>query len=363
MDDLQAWLTLYAVPGIGPARFRALLTKFGSPETVLRAKAKDVCTVPGIDEGTVQAIGLKQDHEFVEKQLQCIEKYNVHVSTYLDADYPQNLKEIYDAPPLLFVRGVMTEQDSIAVAIVGSRISSDYGKLIAKRLGGELAQRGVTVVSGLARGIDTVGHRGCLEKKGRTIGVLGCGVDVVYPPENKKLMNDIIEGGAVVSEFFMGAKPEGTHFPRRNRIISGLSLGVVVVEAGERSGALVTAEFALSQNREVFAVPGQVTSMRSKGSNRLIKEGAKLVASVEDIIEELSPSLQLHDASKSSVMPEIRFSDDEKKIYETLSDKPIHIDAIAKQSLFPSARTLSLLLSMELNGTVKQLSGKMFVRV
>jgi DNA processing protein len=362
VQDLGAWLKLYAIPGVGPARFRALLSKFKSPEAVLHAKAKDLCAVPGIDAGTVQAIGLKQNHEFVEKQLQRIDTYNVRVITYLDPEYPLHLKEIYDAPPLLFVRGTLVEQDAFAVAIVGSRVASDYGKLMARRLANELTERGMTIVSGLARGIDTVAHRGCLEKNGRTIGVLGCGVDVVYPAENKKLMHDIIESGAVISEFPMEAKPESTHFPRRNRIISGLSLGVVVVEAGQRSGALVTAEFALNQNREVFAVPGQVTSMRSKGTNRLIQEGAKLVSGVEDIVEEFASLLGRSQQSGPSILPEIRLSEEENKIYEILSETPVHIDAIAKQTEFPPARALSLLLSMELNGTVKQLSGKMFVR-
>lgn len=362
MNDLRAWLTLNAIPGIGPARFRSLLGRFDSPERVLQAKAKDLLSVPGIDERLAQTIGLNQDHQFVENQLELIERYNVQVVTYKNPAYPGNLKETYDAPPILFLRGGFSERDKYAVAIVGSRTPSDYGRLVAERLGRELAEKGITIVSGMARGIDTIGHRSCLAGGGRTIAVLGCGVDVIYPAENRKLMERIIESGAVVSEFPMGAKPEAPHFPRRNRIISGLSLGVVVVEAGEKSGALFTAEFALNQNREVFAVPGQVTSMRSRGTNRLIKEGAKLVTSVADVLEELAPSVDRAFAPEMSVMPEIRLSDEERKIYETLSETPVHIDTIAKQTHFSTSRALTLLLSMELNGAVKQLSGKMFVR-
>ena len=355
-------MILNAVPGIGPTRFRALMNRFGTPDEVLKAKVKDLLSVPGIDERTVEAIGLRRDHQFVQKQLELIERHKVDVVTYKDDRYPENLKKIYDAPPILYLRGALMDEDSYAVAIVGSRTPSEYGKLVAERLGGELAEKGMTIVSGLARGIDTIGHRSCLARGGRTIAVLGCGVDVVYPAENKKLMEKMIESGAVVSEFPMRAKPEAPHFPRRNRIISGLSLGVVVVEAGEKSGALFTAEFALNQNREVFAVPGQVTSMRSKGTNRLIKEGAKLVMSIDDVLEELPPSLDHAVRQGPTVMPEIRLSEDERKVYETLSDTPVHIDSIAKQTQLPTSKALTLLLSMELNGAVKQLSGKMFVR-
>lgn len=362
MSDLESWLLLNSIPGVGPTRFRALLGKFGSPEAVLQAKVKDLLSVPGIDERTVRAIGLKGDRTFVSKQLELIEKHRVDVVTYKDEDYPENLKAIYDAPPVLFVRGGFEERDAGAVAIVGSRTPSDYGKLIAQRLGRELADQGITVVSGMARGIDTMAHRSCLTRGGRTIAVLGCGVDIVYPSENRRLMEEITKLGAVVSEFPMEAKPEGVHFPRRNRIISGLSLGVVVVEAGEKSGALVTAEFALNQNREVFAVPGQVTSMRSRGTNRLIKEGAKLVMSVEDVLDELVPAMDASLRTGPIRMPEIRLSETEKKIYEALSETPLHIDDIAKQTQLSTSQALTLLLSMELNGAVKQLSGKMFVR-
>jgi DNA processing protein len=318
--------------------------------------------VPGIDERTASAIGLRQNLPFVEEQLQCVERHQARIVTYQNPQYPEALKNIYDAPVLLFVRGELIENDRKAVAIVGSRSPSDYGKLVADRLSRELTKKGITIVSGLARGIDTIAHRSCLGAGGRTIAVLGCGVDVAYPAENKRLVEEMIESGAVLSEFPMGALPEAPHFPRRNRIISGLSLGVIIVEAGEKSGALLTAEYALNQNREVFAVPGQVTSMRSKGSNRLIKEGAKLVMSVEDVLEELGPGLGQSSYAGSSPLPEIRFSEDEKRIYELLSDCPVHIDTLVKQTNSPPSKVLTLLLSMELNGIARQLSGKMFVR-
>ncbi len=362
MHDVRAWLTLQAISGIGPARFRALLSRFGSPEAVLQAKVKDLITVPGIDEKLAGAIGLCQLHDYIETQLEQMAKYHVQVITSLDPAYPELLKGIYDAPPLLFTRGGITVQDKNSIAIVGCRAPSDYGKLMAGKLSTELTRKGITIVSGMARGIDTVGHRSCLAAGGRTLAVIGCGVDVVYPPENKRLMEEIVERGAVISEFPMGTPPEAPHFPRRNRIISGLSLGSVIVEAGEKSGALLTAEFALNQNRGVFAVPGQVTSLRSKGTNTLIQQGAKLVMNAEDIWEELAPSLDTPSACGPSILPEIRLSSEEQLLYDVLSATPISIDAIVNQTQLPPPRALVLLLSMELNGLVRQLAGKMFVR-
>lgn len=361
MKNLESWLILYSVPGVGPGRFRVLLERFGSPEGVLRASPSDLMSVPRMDERTAQAIRDHRDQDFVRRQLALIEKFEVKVVTLQDKGYPENLRRIYDPPPLLFVRGELRDGDRWAVAIVGCRRPTPYGSLVAERISGELAQRGIVVVSGMARGIDSVGHRAALARGGRTIAVLGCGVDVVYPPENRKLMAQIISSGAVVSEFPMGTKPEAPHFPRRNRIISGLSLGVVIVEADRNSGALITAEYALEQNREVFAVPGDVTEKRSRGTNWLIKEGAKLVESIDDILEELGGTLKGISLPKPLSDLRVKLTPEEQQVYQALSPKPTHIDTIARECSLPAPRVLSILLTLELNGLVRQLSGKMFV--
>lgn len=361
MKALEPWLVLYSVPGIGPNRFRTLLDRFGSPQEVLRAPLAELMSVPRMDEKTARAIGSHRDWKFVERQLSLVEKFKVEVVALQDEKYPENLRRIYDPPPFLFVRGELVEEDKYSVAVVGCRQPTAYGRLITERISGELAEKGVAIVSGMARGIDSIGHRSALDKGGRTIAVLGCGVDVVYPPENRKLMARILGSGAVMSEFPMGTKPEAPHFPRRNRVISGLSLGVIIVEADRNSGALITAEYALEQNREVFAVPGNVTERRSRGTNWLIKEGAKLVESIDDVLEELGGTLGRFAHPRPAPVTRAELTDEERRVYEALGDKPTHIDLIAKNSGLSSSRALSILLALELNGLVKQFSGKLFV--
>ena len=362
-SELKSWLALYTVPTIGPVRFTALVKHFGSPEKVLSASERELSELPDI--GTVIASNIKSkiSWDIAEEQVRLAEKSQIQVITFQDENYPEDLKSIYDPPPFLFIRGEIRKDDRYAVAIVGSRSASVYGKRITERIGRELVKNGITVVSGMARGIDSIAHLSALKEGGRTLAVFGSGLDVIYPPENEKLAERITSSGAIISEFFLGTKPEAPNFPRRNRLISGLSLGVVIVEAGAKSGALLTASSALEQNREVFAIPGNLGSKNSEGTNALIKQGAKLVTRVEDILEELKITRK---GDKSPLVPLeqdlSQLTEAEKSIYKLISDEPHHIDKITGLASLGVPQTLNTLLSLELKGLVKQLSGKMFVR-
>lgn len=296
-----------------------------------------------------------------------------------DNEYPDNLKDIYDPPATLYVKGSILPQDKIAIAIVGTRLASYYGLSTAERLAYDLALKGVTIVSGMARGIDSAAHRGALNAKGRTIAVFGCGLDYIYPPENSKLSEKIYESGALISEFPEGTPPYKGNFPKRNRLISGLSLGVVVVEAGLRSGALITANLALEQGREVFSVPGQANSFNTKGTHRLLRDGAKLVENADDILEELAPILKdrikefsaPHLEKKTDYIPDVdanrvkkapSLSEDENNIYSLISYHPTALEEVIEQGQLPSGKVSSILTLLEVKGLVKQLEGKMFTR-
>jgi DNA processing protein len=361
---LKSWLALLTVPKVGPVRYISLVKHFGSPEKVLSASEKEIAELPDI--GLVVGSNIKNqvDWDKVEEQLKLVEKNQIQIVTFKDKNYPENLRSIYDPPPFLFVKGEISKEDRNAVAIVGCRFASGYGKKITEKIGRELAKNGITIVSGMARGIDSIAHISALKENGRTLAVFGSGLDVIYPPENKKLANEIASNGAIISEFFLGTKPEAPNFPRRNRLISGLSLGVVIVEAGTKSGALVTASCALEQNREVFAIPGNLGSKNSEGTNALIKQGAKLVTAVEDILEELKITTKgkRPDSSAQTEVDVSHLSEMERNIFKLISDEPYHIDKIATQASVNVPQALSALLSLELKGLVKQLSGKMFVR-
>jgi DNA processing protein len=362
-SELKSWLALSTVPNVGAIRFVSLVKHFGSPDAVLSASEKELSEFPEI--GTVIASNIKGkvDWELAEKQLELIEKNQVQLLTFKEEFYPENLKSIYDPPPFLFIRGNIKKEDKNAIAVVGCRMASPYGKQITEKIGRELAKRGITIVSGLARGIDSISHLSALKENGRTIAVFGSGLDVIYPPENKKLVERIVQNGAIISEFLLGTKPEAPNFPRRNRLISGLSLGVVIVEAGAKSGALLTAQSALEQNREVFAIPGNIGAKNSEGTNRLIKQGAKLVTSVEDILEELNLITSVQQKEKNQIEKDLsQLSEMEKNIYNLIMNEPYHIDKIAQETSMTTSCALSTLLSLELKGFIKQLSGKMFVR-
>ncbi len=372
MTPREAYIALNMVPNVGPVRVRALLDKFGQPEAILSARRDELLHVENIGPEVAQSIVNWRQHADLDAELARIEKAGVLVVTRDDAEYPKRLREIYDPPLVLYVRGSLGEGDPHAVAIVGSRRTTLYGQEMARKLAYQLARAGLTVVSGAARGIDTCAHRGALQAKGRTVAVLGCGVDVAYPPENKGLLEQIAaKGGAVISEFPLGTKPDRQSFPMRNRVISGISLGVVVAEANARSGALITASFAAEQGRQVFAVPGRADSALSKGSNHLIKDGAKLTEDVEDILSEfeyLFPNMRKAEQTAASGDSEhgaagiLKFSEAEQKVLTAIGDEEVVMDDIIRRSGLTSACVSATLLALEMKRVVKQLPGKVFAR-
>lgn len=366
-------LLLTQIPNVGPNRLRALVSRFGEPANIFSASTKEVSQTEGFSKKLASEVtsffkdGKVEDARlYAERQLSRLNKIEGKLITYWDKQYPEILKRIDDPPVLLFMKGELQEADNYALAIVGTRIPSNYGIMNAEKFSDELARLGVTIVSGLARGIDTTAHAATLKAGGRTLAVIGSGLDVIYPPENKKLAEQIYHAGAVMSEFPMGTKPDAVNFPRRNRIISGLTFGTIVVETDINGGAMITAAMALNQNREVFAIPGNVDSKRSKGCNVLIKNGqAKLVESLDDIVSELASKLKplLKKSGAVSVKPPIEMTLFEQTIFQALADEPRHIDVITEKASVSTADALVQLLSLEFKGLVKQLPGKMFVKM
>ena len=359
-DPRYYWFALQSVPGVGARRYQVLINKFGSPELALAAPVAELGRLPDFGEKLVQALKSQVDWDTAEKQLEQLERSNGRLLTLTDPEYPEQLRAIYDPPPLLFLRGSFQPEDQQSVAIVGSRTCTTYGRQIAEKLAIGLVERCMTIVSGLARGIDSLAQRGAIKAGGRTIGVLGCGIDVVYPPENEKLYDEVAEAGALVSEFFFGVKPDKHHFPSRNRIISGLSRGVIVVEAGKASGALLTAKHALEQNREVFAVPGNISSAASVGSNDLLKQGAIPVTGTADVL--LALGLDPYGRAQPRKAPPPDLPEAEANVWQQLSDKPMQVDNLAASLDLPVADVLTKLLTLEMSGLVRQLPGKLFVR-
>ncbi|MCX7922365.1 MAG: DNA-processing protein DprA [Clostridia bacterium] len=361
-QHLIHWVWLNSVPGIGARRASQLLEYFECPENIWNARKEELSRLPFLTRKTIENLMDKKIRDESEKHLERIYNHKIKVITIKDDLYPCYLKSIYDAPPLLFVKG-QVEKDEKTIAIVGSRRATSYGLDMAERIGYELSKLGVTVVSGMARGIDSRAHSGSLKAGGRTLAVLGCGLDTVYPPENKPLMQRIEESGAVISEYLPGVKPVAQNFPARNRIISGISLGVVIIEANEKSGSLITADFALEQGREVFAVPGNITSSNSKGTNKLIREGAKIVTDIDDILEEIKVHRSSNNKEHRLVVKKPQFDgldSDERIIAEQLSIEPTHIDLLAEKSKINIQEMNAILIMMELRGIVEQLPGKIF---
>jgi DNA processing protein len=360
-EEIFYWLALSLTPGVGGIFIKRLLDRFGTPESVFQAPLEELLQIEGLGEKVAREIQKGPVEKKVEKELYLLKEVGGKIMTIKDDSYPKRLKEIYDPPPLLYIRGDLKGEDELAVAIVGSRKTTPYGRWITEKMGQELARHGITIVSGMARGIDSHAHWGALSGGGRTIAVLGSGVDVVYPPENRNLYKRIIDQGAVLSEFPMSSPPEGGHFPKRNRIISGLSIGVVVVQAGMESGSLITANYALEQGREVFAVPGNVGSDSSRGTHQLIKDGAKLVESSEDILEEVLPQWKRERETPQDVeRPVWDLSEEENVLYEQLGETPLHIDVLIRESQFDPGKVSSLLLNLELKGLISQWPGKCF---
>ncbi len=369
--SLRPWFRLRAVQGVGDAAVCRLVHAFGSPEAVLAASVDALLASGDVSPTVAQAIrrGVEAEtEEAIDRELAMLERLQVSVVTCLEEAYPPRLKLIPDPPPLLYVSGKLDPKDCHAVAIVGARRATVAGRLVTERLSRDLASAGFTIVSGLARGVDAAAHRGALESGGRTVAVLGCGIDRTYPPEHQALRKQIEASGAVVAELPLGAYPHGYHFPRRNRIISGMSLGVVVTEAALQSGSLITARLAAEQGREVFAVPGAVTAENSRGPNGLIKQGAKLVEHVADVIDELLPQLdgpfreRLRDRPPAHGGAKLELSRGEATVHGLLSAEPMHIDALITRSGLPAADVAGLLLALELKGAVRQLPGRSFVR-
>ncbi|HNR68500.1 MAG TPA: DNA-processing protein DprA [bacterium] len=358
-EELFSLFRLISVPRIGPHKIRLLLQRFQSPSAVLRAPLRQLVQVHGIEQTLAEYIKNEADSRFAEKQMHLLQKSGTKLLTFWDAGYPSILKEIYDPPLVLYFFGVLDSKTNLA--IVGTRKPSAYGATMVEKFSRELIQRGYTLVSGLARGIDTLVHRTCVQAQAATIAVLGSGCDQIYPPENRSLAEALVAaGGAVVSEYPLGTLPEAMNFPRRNRIISGLSKAVLVIEAGESSGALITADFAVEQGREVMALPGNINSEKSSGTNMLIQQGAKLVRSVDDIVEEIEP--QGTRAPAGQQLPLLTLDEDEEKVLSRLTDQPQQIDILLRMGDFPVNRLHTLLLNLELKGVIKQLPGKFYIR-
>ncbi|MFQ6000549.1 MAG: DNA-processing protein DprA [Anaerolineae bacterium] len=358
MTDLKYWIGFNLVPGIGPARLRALLERFGDLKSAWQAEPRELREA-GLDRRSLESLLAARKEISLEEEEARVAQAGAKAITWEDENYPPRLRHIHNPPPLLYVRGEILPQDEWAVAVVGTRNPSHYGKQVVDQIAGDLARNGITVISGLARGIDSLAHRAALEAGGRTIAVLGCGIDIIYPPEHTKLAQTIIEEGALVTEYPLGTPPEGGNFPPRNRIISGLALGTVIVEAGERSGALITADYTLEQGRELFAVPGKIVARKSRGTNRLIQEGgAKLILSVEDIMEELNLTMIEEHREVQEILPE---NETESMILGLISQEPVHVDEIGRQSGLPIAQVTSTLALMELKGLVRQVGGMNYV--
>lgn len=363
-EEVRALVALSLVPGVGPGRIRALVGRFGSVAAALSAPPSALAEVPGVGLQTAEAIARFDADADVREQLDSAERAGAEIITAWDDRFPHLLRQIYDPPAFLWVRGELLPEDERAIAIVGTRRPTDYGKQAAADFAAGLVQHGFTIVSGLAYGIDVAAHRAALEAGGRTISVLGSGVDRIYPSKHERVARSIIEQGAVVSEFALGAAPEAPNFPRRNRVVSGLSLGTLVVEAYEGGGALITARLAVEQNREVFAVPSPVRSKAGAGTNRLIQQGhAKLVMTVEDILAELGvPEPVSTPKSEAPAPAPPDLNGVERRLFDALTEEPVHIDTLCLRADLDTSTALVYLLSLEFKGLVRQMAGKQFFR-
>ena len=359
MSEIRYWIGLSLVPEVGPVMSRKLLTVMGSPENIFNAGIKDLLSVKGLSREKAENIKNFAQWDAVEKHIRAVDSKGITVVGYNDRCYPEVLKEIEGAPVVLYMKGDYQPDDRYGIAVVGSRKHTQYGEVVTQKISNGLAAAGLTIISGMARGIDTFAHQSALSSGGRTIAVLGSGPDVYYPAENKGLMERISLCGCVISEFPPGTMPNRENFPRRNRLISGLSMGVLVVEATADSGSLITANYAAEQNKEVFAVPGNITSPNSEGTNMLIRQGAKIVLRTDDIIEELAPVLRGF-INKAKNTQSIDLSEEENRLCSVLTGEPRHIDLLSRETALPVHKILELMLSLELKGIVRQSNGKRF---
>ena len=357
-ETAKFWMGFHRVPFIGPVRIERLLYHFGDLGRAWGASAAELRGV--LDERSVESLLKTRAALSLDDEMARIERAGITIVTRADTGYPRLLNEIPVPPPVLYVKGALRPEDDLAVAIVGTRRLTSAGREIAGRLAADLAEADVTVVSGLARGIDAAAHQAALRAGGRTIAVLGCGVNVVYPPEHRNLSAQIVEQGALVSDYPPDAKPDAPNFPARNRIISGLSLGVIVVEAPQRSGALITCDFAADQSRDVFVVPGSILSAASAGSNRLLRDGARPITCADDVLEDLNLGRRQQQAAVQQTLP---LDDDERRLLALLTGEAQHIDEISAAANLPIAQTGALLLTMELKGLVRDVGTRHYARV
>lgn len=359
LDPKAYWVGFNLVKGIGAARLRALLGHFGDAETAWNAPL-EALRQAGLGPKLVETFRQVRADVSLERVWERLQDLDLQVLTWEDEAYPRRLKEIDQPPPVLYLRGTLTAEDEWAVAIVGTRGVTAYGRQVTAELASSLARRGATVVSGLARGVDAEAHKACLAAGGRTLAVLGSGLDQIYPPEHRQLAERVVSSGALLSDYAPGTAPDGVNFPPRNRIISGLSLAVVVVEAGDHSGALITAEFAAEQGREVFAVPGNINAPKSVGCNRLIQQGARPLLRVDDVLEALDLTSLTQQRLARTVLPK---DEVEARLLAVLGKEPIHVDEIRSQVSMPIEKVSAALALMELKGMVRQVGGMHYVAV
>jgi len=355
--DIKYWVGFSFIPSIGRVRLGRLETHFGNLEDAWNADTAELLRA-GLDKNVVRSIVSWRPGVALDEEMEKLERHRVQALTWHDPAYPSRLKEIHDYPPVLYVRGSILPEDEWCLAVVGTRRATAYGRQVTEEIVADLVGRRITIASGLAKGIDSIAHRSALEAGGRTVAVFACGLDRVYPSENVGLVRRIVEQGAIISEHPLGTRPKPEYFPRRNRIMSGMSLGVLVIEAGATSGALITANLALEQNREVLAVPGSILSPASQGTNRLIQEGAKLVRDYRDILEELNLGAIAHQIEMKEILPE---SDTESVLLKQLSAEPTHVDEVCRGSGLPVSTVSSTLTMMELKGLVRTVGNMKYV--
>lgn len=360
-DHLIKIINLLNVPKIGPQKVLSIISKFDDSTNWFELSEKQLCSVDGIDQKSAKSIISYTDFDFGKRVCDNTLSLNIDITFFKDKQYPKILKKIYDPPVLLFSKGKTIKPEEDSIAIVGTRSATEYGKKVTQMLASELSSSNISVVSGLARGIDTVAHKSTVSNGGRTIAVLGNGLDTIYPAENRKLAESIVENGTIISEFSIGTKPEAGNFPRRNRIISGLCHGIIVVEAGNRSGAILTALNAIDQNREVFAVPGRIYDKNSLGCIRLIRNGAIPIKSGKDVLVNIENKLYNPIKPRQNEL-KLDLTNEEQEIYKLLIDEPMHIDVLNEKSGKGITKLLNILLSLELKGAILQIGGKQFVR-
>ena len=356
-DPRQYWVAFSLVKGIGAVRFQALLNYFGNPQIAWGAPP-EALRKAGLSDKIVENLIATRDSDKLDQAWELIETQGISVMIQTDETYPKRLNEIDQPPPVMYKQGDLIADDEWSVAIVGTRRVTAYGRQVAENIAGSLARNGLTIISGLARGVDSIAHQAALDAGGRTIAVMGSGLDRIYPPENRHLAGQIRENGALISEFSPGTPPEASNFPQRNRLISGLSLAVIVIEAGQKSGALITAGFAADQGREVFAVPGNITSPGSVGTNRLIQNGAYPLLSAEQVLETLELGMVAEHRSARVTLPSDAV---EAQLFETLGQEPLHIDEITNRTEIPVEKVTATLALMELKGMVRQVGGMQYV--